>query len=306
LLDPLTDLLTHDGFRTGALFGAVAAAVVALVALMSRRVLPWAGLALAGACTVAIGDELDVEAGIVAGLVLLAAGGWIAGRRGPLVRLAAAAPGAVVLARAAAADRPDWALPAVLVVTLVGGVLVAETDGVYRRGLPPVLMAVTTFGIYVTTPDTEHSAILLGAAVPVALLGWPRPLAALGVGGSFAGVGVLAWVVVLDGVGRDGAVVGGLACLGALAVEPLARWAARPARGWAPSRRHDLVVTAAHVGLVLVCSRVAGLRSSAAPALAISAVAWLAAGVVLARETGRTPADPAVAARPPGGDASPR
>jgi hypothetical protein len=294
MIDPLTDLLALDGFRTGALFGFAASLGVALVVVVGRRERPWAGLAFAAAAVLALADEFTVEADVVIGLGLLAAGGYLTARRGPVVQLVAAVPGAVVFARAADLDTPGWASPTIVGVTLVGGVLVAAFDRSFgAQGLPPVLLAVTTLGIYLTTPDTEHSAILLGAALPVALLGWPRPLASLGAGGASAAVALVAWTVVLDGAGRDGAVVGGVACLGMLVVEPVVRWASRrPATaGSTRPMRHALVVAPLHVALVAACSRVAGLRSSAAEALVICALAYLVAAGVLVWATQRLDAD---------------
>lgn len=284
MMEPLTDLLNHDGFRTGALFGLALAVVVALVATVGRRVLPLAGLAFGAATVIAVDDRFGVEADVVVGLVVLAAGGIAAARWGPVVPAIAAVPGAVLFAGATDLDSRSWAIPTIGVATVLGGVLVSELDRGYgRRGLPPVMLAVTTLGVYLTTPDTEHSAILLGAAVPVALLGWPRPMASLGVGGSFVATALVAWDVVLDGRGRDGAIVGGLACLGMFVIEPLVRSTTQRARGARPdeSWRHVLVVAALHVGVVAVCSRVAGLRTEAADAAVISAVAYVVGGALL-------------------------
>src|SRR4029450_1154384 len=49
---------------------------------------------------------------------------------------------------------------------------------------------------------------------------------------SIASAGLLVWVIATDGAGRPGSMVGGLACLGVLAGEPVARPLGRPrARG---------------------------------------------------------------------------
>jgi hypothetical protein len=287
---PLTDLLTHDGFRTGAVLGLVAAAVVALVARRAGRPRPWAGLAFGVAVVVGVAERSGVEAGTVAGLVLLAAGGHLAARRPTVVRVGAALPGAAIFTWAAAPESPSWAVPTILAVTLVGGALLARFDEAFApSGLPPVLLAVTTAGIYATTPDTEHAAILLGAAVPVALLGRPRPLASLGAAGSFVVAALMSWDVVVEGSGRDGAVVGGLACLGVLALEPLVRQACAPrSRGTVRDADAGVTVTQAilvvalHVAVVIVSSRVAGLRDSAVEALAICAIAYAGAAALLA------------------------
>jgi hypothetical protein len=305
MIDSLEDLLGDDGFRTGVVAAAVAGVVVALAAgLIVRRRLPWAGLAFGAAVLAAMAtrrSELsevaaDATADVATGAAVLALGVGAAGalialwapraRSGPwgsALRVLAAVPGAVIVATAAATDRPGWAFPAVLAVTVIGGELVARCDGAHGgAGTPPVLLAVTACGVYVTTPDTEHAAVMLGAALPLALLGWPRPLASLGTAGSFVTAALVAWIVVLDGAGRDGAVVGALACLGMLVVDPVGRWIAARSRagpGTPPisARRADLLLVVGHIALVLVCSRVAGLRTSAAVALAIAAVAYVVA-----------------------------
>ena len=325
MLTALTDLLAHDGFRTGAAFGVTAGVVVAIAATVGRRILPWAGLAFGVAAVLAVDRRFTVEPGFAAGLGLLAVGGWAVGRGGALVRAAAAVPGAAVFALATDLDEPSWAVPTIVAVSVLGGASTAAFDDRFgRRGLPPWLLAVTALGAYLTTPDTEHTAILLGAALPVALLGWPRVMARLGVGGSFLATAMLAWGVVLDGRGRDGAVVGGLACLGVFVVEPVVRAVRGPVggagagvephpgggtdTGTGPDTaagvdvpvRHTLVVGGVHVVVVALCSRVAGLRTSLTGAVVISAVVLAAAAAVLAWEAARpahrpggTAADPA-------------
>jgi hypothetical protein len=101
---------------------------------------------------------------------------------------------------------------------------------------------------------------------------------------------VLVWVVATGGAGRPGSVVGGLACLGLLLVEPAARLLD-------PSRRSPLdpvegrpglawAALAAQLVLTGFASRVAGRPEGAAVALGLAALELglaLAAGAVLAR-----------------------
>jgi hypothetical protein len=61
----------------------------------------------------------------------------------------------------------------------------------------------------------------LGVAIPFAFVGWPVPLAKLGTGGSFATVCVFGWIIGQDGAARPGSVVGAVATLGVLLLEPL-------------------------------------------------------------------------------------
>lgn len=327
MIDSLNDLLTDGGFRAGVGFGILAGVVVVLAGLVVRRPVPWAGLGVAAATLAGIADrypDLDeVTVDVATGSVVLALGvaiaGAIAGRWGgradgrprgawtpsaAVAQAVAAVPGAAIVAGAAATDRSAWAMPCVLAATVVGGGLVAGCDRVHgRSGVTPVMLAVSAFGVYVTTPDTEHAAVLLGAAVPLVLLGWPRSFASLGAAGSFVSMGVLAWIAVLDGSGRDGAVVGALACLGMLAVEPVARGIASRSGGTSPApwvrgplvvparispRQVELALVGGHVGLVFVCSRIAGGRTSAAAALLIAAAAYVVAGLCWAAVVRRT------------------
>jgi hypothetical protein len=179
-----------------------------------------------------------------------------------------------------------WVLPAAAAVALAAGPLLAGFDARWpSRGLGPVLLAIALAGIWSTVPDTEAALVALGAALPLALLGWPRPLGSLGRAGSWAAAGALGWVVATGGAGRPSAVVGGAACLGLLAVEPLARRLdpeRRSLLGCVPGGPWGaVVVAAAQLGLVYVAARVAGTRPTVAAAVAVAG-AELAAGVGLA------------------------
>lgn len=166
---------------------------------------------------------------------------------------------------------PGWWIAA----ALVGGLLVAGYDrsgeGRDRTAAGPVLLAVTVFGCWVTVPETQHVVVLVGAVLPVAAVSFLRPTR-LGVPGAFAAVAVIAWVVEVDGRARAGAVVGALACLGLMALAPVLR---RVVPGW-----EAFVV---HAVLVAWCSRVAGMQDGAVPAVALVAVGYVVAGVVVAR-----------------------
>jgi hypothetical protein len=103
---------------------------------------------------------------------------------------------------------------------------------------------------------------------------------------------LLVAIVAEGGQPRAASIVGGVACLGVLALDPLVR-AFVPGAGPAPddwwSPRLWLLV-AVHVVVVAIASRVAGLRGDASGAIVIVAVtAALAAGAltVLARNVER-------------------
>jgi hypothetical protein len=164
-------------------------------------------------------------------------------------------------------------------------------------GLLPPLLAVTAAGIWACVPDVEGPLVLLGASLLLPLLGWPSPLAArwpglaaFGTAGSVAMAAVLVWVVATGGVGRPGSVVGGLACLGLLAVEPAVRrldvhrrsplelLEQRPGLTW--------TAVAAHLLLVGIASRVTGRPERVGPALVLFLLEFgtaLVVGIALVR-----------------------
>ena len=341
----ILDLLGDGGFRVGVICGAVAAFVAAVVALRdgggpARH--PWAGLAFAGASVAGLAQRSLAEGDLLAGLVVLALGAVLAERlpvgrsvsdlQRRAIEVALSLPGAVLVAWSADGRGPGWVPPALVAVVVVGGALLADVDrraqlapvpdtpgplGLSATGLVPVLLAITVFGVWVTVPETEHVVVLAGVTLPVALLGWPRPLASLGPVGASLVTAVLAWTVAVDGAGRPGAVIGGFACLGVLAVEPATRWVLAlrgPGADGAPGdpdgggpapahvgdpdgegadpgpdvrrpdvRRSLVVLTGLHVVVVAVCARVAGLETSAVTAFLLSVVVYAVAAVAVAR-----------------------
>ena len=177
---------------------------------------------------------------------------------------------------------PGPVLGLLAVAAAVGvAALLADFDARWRhRGLGPVLLTISLLGVYATVPDTEMALVAMGAALPLSLLGWPWPLAAWGRAGAWMAAGSLLWVVAFGGVGRGSAVVGGIACLGLLAVEPIAR-RLHPGRRSVLSRLPGgplgaLVAAAVQLPLVYVASRVAGTR----PSVAAAAVLAMAGGAV--------------------------
>ncbi|GMU79190.1 MAG: hypothetical protein AMXMBFR46_19830 [Acidimicrobiia bacterium] len=296
---PLADLLDDQGFQAGLAVGAAALAVTWVVlaparAVTRRATVPVAGLVMATAGVVAL-DRADavtlLSDRLVAGLVLLALVPVLTritlGRRrdttawSPFTIAAgtalAAVPGAWVVASAASRvnDR-DWIPALVLVTTVLGGTLVVDFDRANARaGLGPVLLALGTFGMYTTLPDTEEIAALVGVSLPLVLLAWPVAMTALGVG-SYPAVGLLCWVAAVDGRGRPGAAIGATACLGVLLVEPVVRRAlgARVRTAPRPVSWGAVALTAIQAATVAAAARIAGLETSTVRAVA-------AAGVIL-------------------------
>lgn len=139
---------------------------------------------------------------------------------------------------------------------------------------PPVattrLLALSTVAVVVGIPDVERSLVMAGAAIALAVI--PAPSRRLGPGGALAFPALLAWTVVVDGAGGEGAVLGSLAALGILA---LGRYAPRIVEGL--SGGGILLVQGAWA---LFASRLAGVRRDTVTAsvilLAGAALAWAA------------------------------
>lgn len=299
-IDSLADLLDNDGFRDGVMYAVGGVVVVALVALLiggGPRRNPWAGLVFAGAAIAGLDQQSMLPDDLLTGLGVLAIGGLlgeILSRAafshlwGLIISAAAMLPGATLVANSAEIEDPGWVTPALLVVIVVGAALAADFDRTtevgqgWLSGLPPVMLAATVGGVWATVPETQHAVVLVGAALPVALLGWPRPLASLGGTGAALAVGTIAWVTAVDGVARPGAVVGGFACLGLFVLEPFLR-RIRVADVVVPDGgvRQFVVLLGAHLALVGLSSRVAGLSTSAVEALAFAALAYVVMAVAL-------------------------
>jgi hypothetical protein len=238
-------------------------------------------------------DDLAVGLAFGAAALLAGVAAWVWGRaeRGGVVAgLAGLAPAAAAAAALGAtggvpAGRAPGLAPIVAVAAAVAaGALLADFDRRRHDGLTLPLWAVSVAGVWATVPDVEAAVVVLGAALPPVLLGWPSPLArsgrvSLGVAGSLAAAAQLVWVVATDGAGRPGSMVGGLACLGVLAAEPLARRLGGRRPGARPLPAVPLL--AAHLALVAVASRVVGRPETVAEALPL-ALAELAVAVALA------------------------
>lgn len=179
------------------------------------------------------------------------------------------ATGFVAAVRPAAVERawalgPQWLLAAAIAALAAAwGLRQART-----RWHPSVTWLVSLGGVWATTPDTELSAVLLGASIPMMALMWLRPRTSVAWVGALAATSLAAATVLLDGAVRPSGLVGGLGSLAALALMGL-----RPVRpAW--------LVVGWHVVIVVGWSRIAGLAPSATRALTvgvgITAVAALA------------------------------
>ena len=142
-------------------------------------------------------------------------------------------PGAAVAVEAMhIEDRPTVIWPTVLVAAALAAAVADADLSLARSAVGPPLLAVSAFGMYVTVPETGQILPVLVVIVPIALVGAPLVLARLGTAGSAAIVVLLAAVVAEGGQQRAASIVGGLASVGVLALEPVARAIVPRARPW--------------------------------------------------------------------------
>jgi hypothetical protein len=274
----------------------------------SGRRLPAAvGLPITVAALAAMGVSRALTASVVVGLTGITAaaalaGGWPGGRRVLAVAgLLLTVPFAWLLA--VDASSVVWVQAVVTGAATAGPVAAARTDVDLRpTGLTPALYAVSAAGVFAAVPNTEEAAALLGASVPAALAGWPLGRARLGRVGAAGAAALLIWVTADGSLGREPAVVGGVACLGLLATVPAGHWLATylQLRRWAP---RDVLIggplptLVVHAVVVGVASRVAGASSElrvAVPLATATVVFSLLVSTVLAAHRGDEPLD-----RPP-------
>lgn len=294
-LDAPLDMARQVGF-----VGLAAAAGLGLVALIARRLpggsrfvpLPAAGLALAAASMIAItvaeGPERTGSRQAV-GVAGAALGGLVAARLPWLLRPLLVVPGAILTIDAMDLDDRSAVVVPTAVAAAVLAVLVAEADRVHASSAagPPLLLA-SIVGLYITVPETGQILSVMVVAVPIALLGGPLRLARLGAAGSAASVVLLAAVAAEGGQTRAASIVGGLAGLGVLALDPVARWLGARMQGWSPApppaswRSPGMLrLVALHVAVVLVAARVAGLREGLKQSTAIAALTATVALIAL-------------------------
>jgi hypothetical protein len=274
--------------------GALVAAGILLAWLVVRGAPRLRGPAAVGGVTVAvaagagIGILYSLPGGIVVALLLAAMGQWRV-VRAAMGRAAVLCPflaGMVVLADDDLPDLP-WFRVLVLIAVTCGAPLAAACDDLWSdEALGPCMLALTVLGVYAAAPDTEDAAVLLGACLPVALLGWPLRVVRLGRMGAAAAVTLVVWVAAVGSRGRPASLIGCVACLGLLAGLPLGMSVARTVRIRLP-RRHPprpavlaAAVLGAQAALVVAAARAAGLRESPWGALAVACVVGIAAVLV--------------------------
>lgn len=272
--ETLRSVLGRPELAAGFWSGLVAAVAGLALATSGRweRPAPVAGPLFAAAFAVALAWTRGLPGGLAVGLAVLCAAGVV---RQPSRSLPLAVAGACLVTWGPGLALGPWWRPPLLVAVVLAGLLMADLDDRWgQQGLGLPLLAITLAGAYATVPDTEQALVALGAVLPMTLLAWPWPLASLGRGGALATAGVVLWVVAAGGAGRGSAVVGGVACLGLLAVEPVARLL-DPAHDSVleclPGGRPRAVLAAVlQLGLAFIGARVVGLQPTVPAAVAVA------------------------------------
>ena len=233
---------------------------------------------------------------LVAGIALLFAGGELFASTRMRTRMAAALPGATLVASGVGVTLTQrWAAPLVVVVVVVGAGTATHLARRITVGTVWLVMLMTIGGIYACVPETGHIRPLAIAAGLLALVELVTA-ASLGAGATTAAVGALAWSVAYGGTYRDSALVGGFASFGVLLLEPVAQLLAqRLPRQWISGRRSmplpmaSAAIVAIQAAGALLVSRTAGLARTLAGSIALTAPTLLAMVVLIAVFAG-TPA----------------
>lgn len=278
-MSAIAEAASSPELHLGVAAGALAIATIALVPAMRR--VPITVVTGAGAAAVVVAMARSMTGGwwTVLGLAGLAGAAAV---RSASPQLALVTVGILALAASAPSRTAGGFLGAAVVVAAL-----AVADVVAARGpaLTAALLALSVAGVWAAVPDTEEILLVGGVlALPLVVtvaggldrldVRWSLPSAA-------AIVGPVVWAAVVGGRGRPGSMVGGVACLGVLLVEPAARRIARRPATERPPVAVVVVVVAVQVGLVAITARVAATHTAVGPAALVSAAALAAGTAVL-------------------------
>ncbi len=270
-MSAITDAAASPELHLGLVAGAAAVGAVALVPPARRQPVT----VVTGAMAVALALSMFDAPWAAAGVLCLAAAVLLLDRT---PRTALVALGTLGLALSAPSATAGLFLAAAIVVAAP-----ALRDVVSARGsaLTAALLAVSVAGIWTAVPDTEE-ILLVGGTLALPLLftiagGLDRLDVTWSLPASFAIVGPVLWAAVHGGRGRPGSMVGGVACLGLLLVEPAARRIARaPSASLTPASL-VMALVAVQVAVVAVVARIAAKHAAVGRAALVSGAALLAA-----------------------------
>jgi hypothetical protein len=279
------ELLGSAYFLTGIRLGSVALAIGwALRFALGREKppIPIGGVlvdvAMLGTLT-RVEETVPVELAAIAAILV---GSFLARvLRAPLwVHPLAVLPGAIWLAFTTPVTELAWARILIAVMIPLGGFLITDFERRHGRlGLGVIFYAIAVFGAFAAVPDTEWAVALLAVVFPIAFLAWPRVAVSVGIEGAYLAVAVFVWVVAQGGGGRPPSILGSVACLGLLLLEPviiLLRPNAVKLTTWFNHNALGAVLASLPQFFIMVlCSRVAARFSSYLPAVIVIAFVYL-------------------------------
>jgi len=253
------DLLTRPEFLLGISLGILG---LISLAVRSRFTTPQNGWAIVLAGLVLLGVDMEDgwQSELMVGVGLMGIGGWLkTGSNSahryqfgllawPFVIL-----GAGVVALRATELANERLFPATVVAAIVIGWSLSKWEDQPARNALGPLFTISAFGIWTTVPETDLARLLLGVSVPLAATTIPLLGARVTGAGGFMLGGVLAWIAVSGGEARSGSIIGAWACIGIIALLPIAT-RLRPGRTIAMWQVFSL-----HIVAVVIAARVFGL-----------------------------------------------
>lgn len=180
-LRTLLDVLSHPGFQVGFIAGLVGAGLLFVLALILRRPVPGWGLVFSVAAGVGLMVERNFEltsfgslgllalSGLFVDLVYLSARSRIGDIAKGLVWLVVAV-GVVWFSLLNEIGDPSWVRIAFPLAILALGVGVWWLGRLPASGFVGPLVAISIAGVWVTVPETDDFTVMLGVALPLALV----------------------------------------------------------------------------------------------------------------------------------------
>ena len=231
-LTTLGGLFTHAGFMTGLAAGLIVLSLFYVTSLVMKLPMSGWGMAFTGTALAVLVFQFEVEPSLFFSLGLLALGGWLldvadsVGGRGRVkavkifawVLLAAAA---LWLTATVGFRDEAWVLVAFPVVVLAIGMAVRTLNQPPISELLGAMFTLSIFGVWVTVPETDMIRALLGVSIPLAFATLPLIRARITGAGSFALVGLIAWLTLDGGSANPVSIIGGWAAFGILPLIPL-------------------------------------------------------------------------------------
>ncbi|MFN8024868.1 MAG: hypothetical protein U0W40_00495 [Acidimicrobiia bacterium] len=217
--------------------------------------------------------QQPVPFSLLLGVGLLALGAWAGRDAGAGILTAVAVLAGVVFLVVAVPDEwPTW-IGVLVFLTALPMTPVVELRARKWARLAPAALFLASAGAYVCVPDTEVLRPLVASLLVATVAAFVPGMAPADLGSGVV-AGLLIWSVGIDGIGRPGSVVGGLACVAALALFPAFPTTSRPRPAW-------WIAAGVTVALVVWCARVAGFVHSAWLAALLAAAGFVVAGLVL-------------------------